>query len=382
MPHHLIRWVLTDGTLIGNVDALVKATVMHLRHTGIPVDRCFLGAIVPNPESAGVGIIYEQSGDSLREVEVSIKHFVEMKDENASPLGQLLSTGRNMRCLLGRGQDQGMADLKELRENGYTDYFGVPLKNAGRIVGAISYATREESGFTEDHERILNAIVPALTSVSQGIMQDQVNRTRLQTYLGADAGNRVHAGQLRRGEGQNLRAAILLADMRGYTKLSSECEPEVILDLLNAVLEIGVEQVQAAEGQVLKFLGDGYLAIFSNAPANVACDRALKAAQLTQQAVSILNEKRRKQGRPVLELGIGLHYGDVLYGNIGAPGRLDFTVIGQAVNLASRIEALCSKLQKRILTSDVFEATVESELESCGKHDLKGIPRAVEVFSG
>ena len=119
----------------------------------------------------------------------------------------------------------------------------------------------------------------------------------------------------------------------------------------------------------------------ANAPANIACDRALKAAQFMHRDISELNQRRIRAQRPALDLGVGLHYGDVLYGNMGAPSRMDFTVIGSAVNIASRIENLASILDERILTSTAFAQIVGTELKSCGTHPLKGIRQPVEVFT-
>jgi len=207
-----------------------------------------------------------------------------------------------------------------------------------------------------------------------------VQSTLLQAYLGRDAGTRIHNGQVRRGQGQTVPAAIWISDLRDFTRLSEQHPLEEVLSLLNDMFEMLVDKIEAENGQVLKFMGDGLLATFSGEDAPRACNRAMRAAKSAQEAVLEIQRVREASGRPDTGLGIGLHYGDVMYGNIGAPGRLDFTVIGPAVNLTARIESLCSPLQRNILMSAEFAQHIDEPLAEVGRQTVKGVEEPVEIF--
>jgi len=169
--------------------------------------------------------------------------------------------------------------------------------------------------------------------------------------------------------------------MRGFTKLSTSQPRDVVLECINAVFEVVVEAVQAQGGQVLKFMGDGLLATFSNPSDHLACTAGEQAALQAQTALVELASDRLTDDLYTPGLGIGLHLGEVMYGNIGAPGRLDFTVIGEAVNLAARIEAVCSKIDEKVLMSSDFAGALNQERRRCGEFEFKGVPHPVAVFA-
>ena len=203
---------------------------------------------------------------------------------------------------------------------------------------------------------------------------------------GIPSRRRVLAGNIRRGHGQTITAAILIADLRGFTSLSEREDPIRIVSWLDEHLDALGSAVDENGGEVLKLLGDGLLAVFpmskTTGSAETVCARTLAAAEMALDLTARLNEKRRVKGDPTLELGIALHVGDVVYGNVGASRRLDFTVIGSAVNEASRMEGLCGRLRRNLLLSHAFAALCGRSTMSLGSFDLRGLEgkRTIDVL--
>lgn len=204
----------------------------------------------------------------------------------------------------------------------------------------------------------------------------------LEAYLGRRSAARVQAGALRRGSGETIRAALLYADLRGFTALSEATEPAAMIAALDAWFERVAGAVQAFGGEVLKFIGDGVLAIFpvTGTPAE-ACDAALRAVGAARAGMAHLDAMRQTQGLPSLPFGAALHFGDILWGNVGAADRLDFTAIGPAVNLVSRLEGLCRRLGQSVLISGAIAAGTAAPLVPLGEHVLRGIAAPCAVFT-
>jgi adenylate cyclase len=208
----------------------------------------------------------------------------------------------------------------------------------------------------------------------------------LATYLGEDAGRRVHAGSIMRGSLDNLRAVLWYADIRGFTAVSDSAPGPVVVELLNDVFEILTAPLRERGGQVLKFIGDGMLAIFPFEEADrvETCRRALDAATEAMRNIEALNAAREARGAPLASVDLALHLGDALYGNVGAIDRLDFTVIGPAINEAARIEALCEPLGRAVLVSAEFVdgmRAADPRLTSLGRHALRGVKERKEIFA-
>jgi adenylate cyclase len=205
----------------------------------------------------------------------------------------------------------------------------------------------------------------------------------LEAYLGRRSAARVAAGPLRRGVGETIQAALLYADLRGFTALSESNPPSVVISALDSWFDRIAGAVHAFGGEVLKFIGDGMLAIFpvvGGAPRG-ACDAALRAVSAARVGMTHLDKERHRQGLPPLPFGVALHLGEMLWGNIGAADRLDFTAIGSAVNLVSRLEGLCRPLQRTVLVSGAFAAETDTPLIALGTHDLRGIASSCAVFT-
>jgi class 3 adenylate cyclase len=205
----------------------------------------------------------------------------------------------------------------------------------------------------------------------------------LEAYLGRRSAARVLSAPLRRDVGETIQAALLYADLRGFTALSDNHPPALVISALDAWFDRIAGAVHAFGGEVLKFIGDGMLAIFpviGNSPRG-ACDAALRAATAARAGMAHLDDERRSQGLPSLSFGAALHLGEMLWGNIGAANRLDFTAIGPAVNLVSRLEGLCKPLDRTVLVSGTLAAETDAPLIALGAHSLRGIASPCEVFT-
>src|SRR6185437_12365260 len=205
----------------------------------------------------------------------------------------------------------------------------------------------------------------------------------VEAYLGRRSAARVLAAPLRRGAGETIQAALLYADLRGFTALSEAHPPALVIAALDAWFDRIAGAVHAFGGEVLKFIGDGVLAIFPvTADARrSACEAALRAVTAARLGMARLNDERQAQGLPPLPFGAALHIGEMLWGNIGAADRLDFTAIGSAVNLVSRLEGLCRPLEKTVLVSGAFAAQTQAPLIPLGTHVLRGIAAPCAVFT-
>ncbi len=294
----------------------------------------------------------------------------------------------------------------ELRAEGLVDYAAhlVPYDTsqvqdiAGRSGDAVamvdpdgelngiffSCATDRPEGFDDGQ---LNQVVEALPylaiSVKSRLTYD-VASTVLETYLGRDAGRRVLTGAIERGSAEAIRAVIWFSDLRGFTKLTDSLPRELLVATLDDYLEAMAAPVQAFNGQILKFMGDGLLATFdvTGRDDSAVCADALAAAAELRAAFPAFNAVRKADGKPIMDFGLALHLGEVFYGNIGASERLDFTVIGPAVNEASRIQSLCRPLNHNVLISSEFQeaAGTACGLRPLGLHALRGVREQQELF--
>ena len=316
-----------------------------------------------------------------------------------SPLNHLIRRARDgeanpsMRRRLESGPDQrDFPILEEFFALGATDYlaqlyiYGVDGDRSQGTGIVYSFTADRKGGFSEDDVTLVDATLPALSLAMKSHAAYVIASGLLGTYLGEDAGRRVHAGAVTRGSVEKLNAVLWYADIRGFTPISDCAAGEIIVDLLNDVFEVLTATLRPRGGQVLKFIGDGMLATFSFEEADRAetCRGALDAAIEAMQRLDALNADRAAAGVPVASVDLALHIGEVLYGNVGAADRLDFTIIGPAVNEAARIEALCEPLGRSVLVSPEFAAAAaggDSRLESVGLHALRGVREPKEIFS-
>ena len=250
----------------------------------------------------------------------------------------------------------------------------------------FSCATDVPGGFDDEHLKQVGDALPYLALAVKSRSTFDVARTLLETYIGADAGHHVLTGEIDRRSVKRIRAVIWLCDLRGYSNVANRVPHEELLEILDAYLEAMARPVLDNGGQILKFMGDGFLATFDleERDSDAVCVDALRAATALLDHFPRFNEERRAAGKRTLEFGVALHLGEVLYGNIGASERLDFTVVGSAVNEASRIEGMCRPLQRKVLVSASFrDAAVAcgGGMASLGFHALRGIREPQELFT-
>jgi adenylate cyclase len=272
--------------------------------------------------------------------------------------------------------------VEELRAEGVTDYLIQPLVFTNGEVHAISWTTLRPGGFGDADIAALEAIQHPFARLAEVYALRRTATTLLNTYVGRGAGERILQGRIRRGDIERIHAVILLSDLRDFTTSSDRLAGEAVIGLLNSYFDGLVPAIEAHGGEVLKFVGDGLLGIFPVAsdPA-AACRTALAAASDAKAALARTNAERTERGEPPLRYGLALHIGDVLYGNIGSAGRLDFTTIGPAVNLTARLETLARDLGRDIVVSATFAAQLPDILTSLGHFELRGFREPQEVFA-
>lgn len=280
--------------------------------------------------------------------------------------------------------------LDELREKGGTDYVGMAIsfEAAGNMQtesGMVSSWTGAgANGFSAAEIGALETLVPMLALGVKSGSNYRMTEAMLETYLGKDAGRRVLSGQIDRGSITSISAVLWFADLQGFTKMAEVLPQEELVMLLNDYFDCMVGAVHAEGGQVLKFMGDGLLAFFPLDGGADACAQSLRAADAVMAKVAELNASRRSANRPASDFYIALHLGEMMYGNIGSHDRLDFTVIGPAVNEVSRIEAMCRPLDRPLLISSAFAKAAgdcDGRLVSVGRYALRGVQKPQELFT-
>jgi adenylate cyclase len=270
---------------------------------------------------------------------------------------------------------------RDLRQQGGTDYYVQALRFSSGEVGYVSWSTRAPEGFSDEAIGALDALAPFLTCRIELESAYHATRTLLDVYLGHNAARRVMDGAFRRGEGVLTHAAIWFCDLRDFTAMSDSMTPANVVQMLDAYFDRVAGAVTARGGEVLKFVGDAILAVFpTDLDVPAACGNALRAADEALTALQRLNQERAPESP--LAIGIALHVGEVMYGNIGSKERLDFTVISSTVNETCRLEALCKPLRTPLTLSAAFVNTLEGEqFVDLGEHSLKGVSAKARVFT-
>ena len=278
----------------------------------------------------------------------------------------------------------------ELRADGMTDYVAIANRFTGdEIIGRMdcvysSWATDAPQGFDEDDVADLCRLVPFLALAVKSASLARIAGTLVETYLGRDAGRRVLQGRIARGVAEQIEAVLWFSDLRDYTRISDTASPGDIIPMLNHYADAIISAIHEQGGDVLKLIGDGTLAIFTAEDRGRASDASLRAALAARRGVARVNERRAAKGLPTADMYLGLHIGSVFYGNIGSKDRLDFTVVGPAVNEVSRIAALCHSVDQPLLVSSDFASAVgeaRSRLVSVGRYALRGVGRAQDLFT-
>ena len=379
----VVQW-LTNGTRDERfIDNIFADLCLRLQQAGIPVKRATLHFLIHHPQWLGARMMW---ADGMREAVIeTVDYDVRGRSEYiGSPASEIHEGAAEVREKLERDPSLGRrhAIYDEMRAKGLTDYVAWPLYHTLGKRHLVTFATDRPGGFEDTHIERLFKLVPLLALVSEIRIKNRLARTLLETYVGSHAGEMVLAGATRRGTGTTVHAAIMICDLRDFTRISDNWPRDDVIDLLNSYFDALSEPIARHGGEILKFIGDGLLAIFPLTQPS-ACADLLRAVAEARQALAALSENNGATGRAPLDYGIGVHVGDVMYGNIGSRTRLDFTVIGPAVNMASRLEALTKQLGRKVLLSRAFADLVQGEfdLEHVGKHAVRGFSKPIELFA-
>jgi adenylate cyclase len=283
------------------------------------------------------------------------------------------------------------SSFAELRNEGMTDYVALVTRFAGTsVIGEMDaiysiWTSDVVPGFDKNHVDMLQTLIDPLAAALKCASLAGIAATLVETYLGRDAGRRVLSGRIERGVAEQIGAVLWYSDLRGYTRITDTAAPHQIIPLLNDYAEVVISAIHAAGGDVLKLIGDGTLAIFRKPDIGEASRAALDAAVAVRQGLVELNLRRAEARLPLTDVYLGLHVGEVFYGNVGSLDRLDFTVVGPAVNEVSRIAAMCRSAERDILLSAAFVAATHSadrhRLVSVGRYALRGIEQAQELYT-
>jgi class 3 adenylate cyclase/uncharacterized protein (DUF427 family) len=387
----LLDWLGRDAWRATSPQDLIQRLAHRLAALGFPLWRLRLMVRTLHPQLFATGFTWQSDADRVETVRPS-HGMLQSRAYLDSPFALILKgEGGVRRRLEGPSPRFDYPILRELHADGATDYVAMPMRFSDGQINIITLVSRAPGGFSTAQLGLLYEILPVLSRLFEVFALRDNAIALLGTYLGRRTGSQVLNGLIRRGDGQDIDAAIWLCDLRGSTSLSESTTRTAYLDTLNQFFDCMVEPIVDHGGEVLKYIGDAVLAIFPieepdgtaglQAAAHRACERALAAAADARARVGALNLARAERGEPPLGYGIGLHRGSLTYGNVGSSERLDFTVIGTAVNEAARIEEMTKLLDQPLLISSAFAASYGGELTSLGRQRLRGMAVEQEIFT-
>ena len=381
--HRIASWLVDHGGLRRNLTELLHQLCQKLQDEGFQLFRVHMGLRSTHPEIVAQTVIWTRGRNASAQVDHGYGMILSSGYQN-SPV-RLIHEGAGgfRRRLEGPEVELDFPVLEELIAQGCTDYVIMPLRYVSGQINFISWTTDRRGGFSTAELTLLYDLLPLLALRVEVEAAYQNAETLLATYLGRGAARRVLAGSVRRGQVERIRAAIWVSDLRGFTRLSDRLPTRQVIAVLNDYFDVMARAIGEHGGEILKFVGDGVLAIFNAGPTSADdCAHAMAAAQQALARLNSDNDERAAEGLPAIRCGIGLHVGEVEFGNIGARDRLDFTVIGPAVNEAVRVETLCKVLERPLLVSAAFaEAAGQADLESVGWHVLRGVSTPQELFA-
>jgi adenylate cyclase len=348
---------------------------------GLPLWRVGVFVRTLHPEIFGRNFIWRPgTGVEVGTVDFDIQQAPEFL---RSPLAIVFREAVEVRCRLHDPGNNHFPFFDDLRAEGVTDYIALPLSFVDGVIHASSWTTKQPGGFTDAQLVALKRIVPPLTRLIEVMNLQRTASNLLNTYVGSRAGERILAGQIRRGHTETMEAAIWLSDLRGFTALSDRLPAEQVVEILNRYFDCQVAAILGHGGEVLKFMGDGLLAVFPitvrDGDAPVVCSRVLEAASEARTRVAAM-EFLSGDTTERFRFGVALHVGRILYGNIGGGNRLDFTCIGPVVNLAARLEKIAGKLGRTIVASSAFADICSGGWQDLGEFPIAGLAKAEHVY--
>jgi adenylate cyclase len=377
----LTDWLIDGARSAKTPAALLEQTCERLVTAGVPLYRVGAFVTTPHPDIFGRAFIW-RLGD---EVVVSTADFdLPTSPQFAqSPLILVYNSLKEVRFRMDDPEGRRFPLFEDLLDEGVTDYIALPLLFTDDSVHVASWTTREPDGFSDEHLTALRKIIGPFARIGEIFAQRRVAATLLDTYVGNSAGERILAGQIRRGHAEAMQTVIWLSDLRGFTALSDRVPAETVVEILNQYFDCQVASIKSGGGEILKYMGDGLLAVFPIGQhvgdVSQVCSGVLDAAREARAKVEAM---QFPIGETIerFRFGVALHVGRVLYGNVGGGNRLDFTCIGPAVNLAARLEKIAGRLHRTVVASGAFATACPDGWEDLGEFPIAGFSKAERVY--
>lgn len=379
------RWLLGAASKTTSALILVEEFASQLAQCGLEVHRLTLSVGTLHPQVLGYAWSWSTQDGICDEIQVG-EETLHSDEYRKNPMFRVIEHGEVVRIKLpAKASSERSRLMDELAEAGFSEYVAFPLSARGEKYNAVTLATRRSGGFDPEQWSTLKRLLDIFALHVERHVIDRIAQNISLTYLGREAGDRVVKGTIQRGSGLPIRAVVWSSDMRDFSSLSEQSDNEKVANVLNSYFSVLADSVLRHGGDVLKFIGDGMLAVFplsDFASPELAARAAADAAAEAVRELGTLNQSMTEvaEWRP-LRTGIGLHLGEVFFGNIGATKRLDFTVIGEAVNIASRVEGLCKPLQQTVLMSTPVAELIGEGVEALGMHSLKGMQKPEQLFA-
>lgn len=373
----IVGWLISEAAGRLDLAGLIDGYCREVIKAGVPLHRVATGVRVNHPQVFARAVLWTPAGGSETTVrEQGIQFTATYRDSPVAKLNR--GEGPIRRNLEAPAAELEFPVLRELQALGATDYYAQSIPLGGEPLCFISYTTDRKGGFTDREIELLATATQMLGIRIETLAARETTGDLLQIYLGEEAARRVVAGEVRAGTGKPIDAVIWVSDLRGFTAMADRLSPADLIATLDGYFECTAGAVRRNGGEVLKYIGDGILAVFPLDKARAA----MAAAREAFKRLSALNRERAEAGLPLLRTGIALNVGEVIYGNVGTLDRLDFTVIGRAVNETARIEGLTKRLERPLLATALFrDLAGECGLQSVGFHALPGLRAPVELFA-
>ena len=381
----IIDWIFSEGRRIETTNRFVHQLAHAMNDHGASIDRLLVSLLTLNPQLVATSEIWEKSTDLTQPI--NAEHGVRSSERYiGSPLQIIFETHKRVHRRLDNLPDDAHRAYTELAEDGYTDYLALPVL-FGEVAepgAAIIICTKREGGFGDADVESFRRIRDYLAPVIEVHALRYLSRSLMNTYVGKRTSEKVLAGMIKRGDADTINAALWFSDLRDFTHLTETLPARQVLEMLNEYFEFVSAAVTAQGGEILRFIGDAMLIVFpidDKTCGQTACQAAIDAALDAHTTLETINHRRRRHGEPEIQFGVGLNVGEVIYGNVGAPDRLDFTVMGPAVNRTARLESLTKELDRNILFSRKFSESIETPTEFLGEHQMKGIDEPQAVYA-
>tara|TARA_R110002110_G_scaffold223786_1_gene437626 strand:- start:250 stop:1452 length:1203 start_codon:yes stop_codon:yes gene_type:complete len=353
----------------------------RLVNAGVPIERAMYSAETLHAEQSGYGRVWKPGGPSVYIAFLYGSRTDELYIQ--SPFAWVHENRQSLSLCLAQTPDDQFGIIRDFKQEGFTHYICLPMFFSNGVQNGLSFATKDAGGLTPMHLALIEELLPAFRAVAEVKSASQRLHSALATYVGSEPSRMILEGDIHRGGVKRFRSAIMFVDMRNFTKLSTEISEEKLVEVLNEYYDCVVPHVEAAGGEVLKFIGDGVLAVFRAGPGQGpdACSRVLGAVKKVLKAIDQHNIEREKGGERPINAGVALHFGNPAYGNVGSGTRLDFTVIGRDVNYTSRIADMCSSFDCRLLMSEEFVKRLpDTAYKKYRTVSLPGVPGETTLF--